>query len=54
MGWMLIASQMANNVSQSYINVSRYRYCVLCAVTCGVYRDTLVHQCIIPALLFGV
>jgi len=36
MGWMLIALQMPNTVLQSYSNVSRYGYRVLCTVACGV------------------
>ena len=35
----------------AYHIVPRYRYCVSCAVICGVYHDTPVHRCVIPAPL---
>ena len=34
----------------AYRSVPRYGYCVSCTVPCGVYRDTPVHRCIVPAL----
>ena len=35
----------------AYRSVLRYGYCVSCSVLCGVYHDTPVHRCIVPALI---
>ena len=35
----------------AYRSVQRYGYGVSCTVPCGVYRDTPVHRCIVPALV---
>ena len=37
----------------AYRSVPRFRYCVLCTIQCNVYRDTLVHRCIVPALVIS-
>ena len=36
----------------AYRSVQRYGYCVSCTVPFGVYHVTLVHRCIVPALVF--
>ena len=35
----------------AYRSVTRYGYCVSCTILYGLYHDTLVHQCIVPALV---
>lgn len=45
-------TKMVNTVLRTaivYRSISRYGYCVL--YLCGVYCDTLVHQCIVPAIV---
>ena len=51
---LLLHKGDANNVLPSaiaYRSVSRYGYCISCTVPCGVYCDTPVHRCIVPALV---
>ena len=50
---LLLHKGEANNVSPTaiaYRSVPRYEYFVSFTVPCGVYHDTPVHQCIVPAL----
>ena len=54
---LLIHKGDASNVlptAIAYRIVPRYEYCVSCTVPGGVYRDTPVHRCIVPALVIGV
>ena len=51
---LLLHKSDASNVlltAIAYRSVPRYGYCVSCTVPCGVYRDTPVHRCIVPALV---
>ena len=51
---LLIHKSDANNVlptAIAYRSLPPYGYCVLCTARCGVYGDTPVHRCIVPALV---